>query len=79
MGLFLSVAFVGVMSVCVSAHCFKALEILTLVATFYLAFYSLFLSRIDYLSRYLSQLRRAMDWGVDIKGYFVWSLLDNFE
>eukprot|EP01032_Pedospumella_encystans_P013556 gene13556-15600_t len=35
--------------------------------------------RIDYLSRYLSQLRRAVDWGVDIKGYFVWSLLDNFE
>jgi beta-glucosidase len=35
--------------------------------------------RIDYLRRYLREVRRAITDGVDIKGYFVWSLLDNFE
>lgn len=35
--------------------------------------------RIDYLSRYLGQLERAILAGVDVRGYFVWSLLDNFE
>jgi beta-glucosidase len=35
--------------------------------------------RIDYLRRYLSQLERAIEAGVPIKGYFAWSLLDNFE
>ena len=36
-------------------------------------------NRIDYLNRYLLQLRRAAEDGVDILGYFQWSLLDNFE
>lgn len=35
--------------------------------------------RIDYLASYLSEVRRAMDRGVDVKGYFVWTLMDNFE
>jgi beta-glucosidase len=35
--------------------------------------------RIDYLQRYLRELRRAADDGVEIGGYFVWSILDNFE
>ncbi len=35
--------------------------------------------RIDYLTRYLHQLRRACDEGVDIRGYFQWSIMDNFE
>ncbi len=35
--------------------------------------------RIAYLSEVLRGVRRALDDGVDIRGYFVWSLLDNFE
>jgi beta-glucosidase len=35
--------------------------------------------RIDFLDRYLSALRQASRDGVDIRGYFHWSLLDNFE
>lgn len=35
--------------------------------------------RIDYTRRYLRELRRASEDGADIRGYFHWSLLDNFE
>lgn len=35
--------------------------------------------RIDFTRRYLQQLKRAVEEGVDIGGYFHWSLLDNFE
>ena len=35
--------------------------------------------RIDYLTRHFDAARRAMEVGVDLRGYFVWSLLDNFE
>ncbi|GAA1967082.1 GH1 family beta-glucosidase [Amycolatopsis minnesotensis] len=35
--------------------------------------------RIDFLVEHLSAVRAAMDAGVDVRGYFVWSLLDNFE
>ncbi|ASA23102.1 hypothetical protein B9T62_21220 [Paenibacillus donghaensis] len=35
--------------------------------------------RIEYLSKHLTQLSRAMESGVQVKGYFAWSLLDNFE
>ena len=35
--------------------------------------------RITFLAEVLRGVRRALDDGVDIRGYFVWSLLDNFE
>lgn len=35
--------------------------------------------RIDYTRRYLLHLRRAIQDGADIRGYFHWSILDNFE
>ena len=35
--------------------------------------------RIDYLSSHLMALARATELGVDVRGYFYWSLLDNFE
>lgn len=37
------------------------------------------LGRIDYLTRYLQQLRRACNEGIDVRGYFQWSIMDNFE
>ena len=37
------------------------------------------LGRIDYLTRYLSELQRCVSEGVDVRGYFHWTLLDNFE
>jgi beta-glucosidase len=37
------------------------------------------LDRVMYLRAYLAQLRRATAQGVPVRGYFVWSLLDNFE
>lgn len=36
-------------------------------------------NRIDYLNRHLLQLEKAIDEGVDMRGYFQWSLMDNFE
>ena len=35
--------------------------------------------RIDFLTRYLRELRRATSDGVPVEGYFQWSILDNFE
>lgn len=35
--------------------------------------------RIDFLARYLRELHRASDEGVDVRGYFQWSIMDNFE
>ena len=35
--------------------------------------------RVGYLKEYLGAALRARDAGVDLRGYFVWSLLDNFE
>lgn len=35
--------------------------------------------RQDYLRRHFTAAHRAMQRGVDLRGYFVWSLLDNFE
>ncbi len=35
--------------------------------------------RIDYLRDHIDAVGRAMKSGVDVRGYFVWSLLDNFE
>ncbi|MGW4431356.1 GH1 family beta-glucosidase [Streptomyces tendae] len=35
--------------------------------------------RIAYLDGHVRALHRAIEAGVDVRGYFVWSLLDNFE
>jgi beta-glucosidase len=35
--------------------------------------------RIDYTAKYLRELERGIGEGVDVRGYFHWSLLDNFE
>jgi len=35
--------------------------------------------RIDYLRQHVAAMRRAMAEGADVRGYFAWSLLDNFE
>ncbi|CAD6344168.1 unnamed protein product [Miscanthus lutarioriparius] len=35
--------------------------------------------RVDYLQGYLTFLASAIRKGADVRGYFVWSLLDNFE
>jgi beta-glucosidase len=37
------------------------------------------LDRIMYLRNYLMQLQRATSEGVPVRGYFLWSLMDNFE
>lgn len=37
------------------------------------------MSRIDYLQRHLLQLEKAIDDGADVRGYFQWSLMDNYE
>lgn len=36
-------------------------------------------NRIDFLNRYLIELEKATDDGVDVCGYFQWSFMDNFE
>ena len=35
--------------------------------------------RVMFLRNYMSQLQRAVSEGIPVKGYFLWSLLDNFE
>jgi beta-glucosidase len=35
--------------------------------------------RIDYLASHLREARRAIEHGVKLQGYFLWSLMDNFE
>ena len=34
---------------------------------------------IEYVRRALAGVRRCLDDGIDVRGYFYWSLLDNFE
>ena len=36
-------------------------------------------ARMRYLADHLLAVRKAMDAGVDVRGYFVWSLFDNYE
>ena len=36
-------------------------------------------NRIDFTHRYLKEIGRAIDDGVDVSGYMYWSLMDNFE
>jgi beta-glucosidase len=35
--------------------------------------------RIDFMTRYLRELHRAIVAGVQVDGYFHWSIMDNFE
>ena len=35
--------------------------------------------RVDYMRKHIGATYRAIEAGVDLRGYFVWSLLDNFE
>ncbi|MDR3709814.1 MAG: family 1 glycosylhydrolase [Capsulimonadaceae bacterium] len=35
--------------------------------------------RIVYIALYLSAIREAIDLGVDVRGYFYWSFMDNYE
>ena len=35
--------------------------------------------RIEYMRTHLAALKAAMDAGVDVRGFFYWSLMDNFE
>ena len=35
--------------------------------------------RMDFMKSYLQNLGRAIDDGADVRGYFYWSLMDNFE
>lgn len=35
--------------------------------------------RIDYYSSYLASVMKAIGDGVNVQGYFAWSLMDNFE
>jgi len=37
------------------------------------------IDRVLFLRSYLSQLQRAVSEGIPVKGYFLWSLLDNYE
>jgi beta-glucosidase len=35
--------------------------------------------RVEYLRDHVAAVERAIARGVDVRGYYVWSLLDNFE
>ncbi len=35
--------------------------------------------RVDYLRKHITAVHAAIEQGADVRGYFVWSLLDNFE
>ncbi|HOV65031.1 MAG TPA: family 1 glycosylhydrolase, partial [Spirochaetia bacterium] len=37
------------------------------------------LKRIEYIGSYLKNVSEALHEGANVKGYFVWSLMDNFE
>ncbi|MBR7110279.1 MAG: beta-glucosidase [Clostridia bacterium] len=36
-------------------------------------------NRIDFMARYLGEIQRANRDGIDIRGYFAWSIMDNYE
>ena len=36
-------------------------------------------ARVSYLDGHIRAVREALDGGVDVRGYFIWTLMDNFE
>lgn len=36
-------------------------------------------NRVNYYRSYMKEMKRAIDDGANVTGYFAWSLLDNFE
>jgi beta-glucosidase len=36
-------------------------------------------NRIDFYRGYIGQVARALDEGCDVRGYYAWTLIDNFE
>ena len=36
-------------------------------------------NRIDFLNRYLVELEKGINAGANVRGYFLWSFMDNFE
>ena len=36
-------------------------------------------ARIDYLNAHVARVKAAIDAGVPVAGYYVWSLMDNYE
>ncbi|MBA0875869.1 hypothetical protein Goshw_023896, partial [Gossypium schwendimanii] len=37
------------------------------------------INRVNFHRSYLKELKKAMDDGANVTGYFAWSILDNFE
>ena len=37
------------------------------------------IERVDFFKGYITAIVEAIESGVNVKGYFIWSLLDNFE
>lgn len=37
------------------------------------------IERVNFLNEYIAQCHKAIEKGIKLKGYFVWSLMDNFE
>merc|ERR550525_1059259 len=35
--------------------------------------------RVEFLQDYIAQLHKSIEGGADVRGYFAWSLMDNFE
>jgi beta-glucosidase len=35
--------------------------------------------RIDYIEKHIKATRDAINKGIDVRGYFLWSFMDNFE
>ncbi|HET9201742.1 MAG TPA: family 1 glycosylhydrolase [Acidimicrobiia bacterium] len=36
-------------------------------------------ARTEYIKRHIEAIKTAMDRGADVRGYLLWSLMDNFE